>query len=407
MEQIQRINSIRQPLSDKNAVVNKVYSVSEINCLIKGAIPSNIVSGGGCLFRPTNDSSFEVSLEYKPLENSPLKNHRKKIRMRKSHRYDERIKVTKMKNSGVGVRKCEKISIGSVTLPIDLVNTDLSTFQSPRALIGKNSTKNSLRKINKIPIIPTQEEGDENLLSKPLEFQKRKINANSTIALTSTPIKSVEIPRKVVHPLYVEGGESWTKTDEFGEDSEENGEETNTMIVDCVEMDKSKLVESKDHAINDEICAVPLTRENVERYGSGENENTFFNDDEGVEWGQNFDFSFICEPSTSDAEDEESLNTSLDPPELLPAQPMTRNVSCAKIATIHQNADMKPVVQQTFTKYSSAIQSASIKSIELFTVSLPHFFLYSLDISRNLGVDRYEEICGRGGGAEGIVKREI
>ncbi|GAB0088617.1 hypothetical protein DMENIID0001_030740 [Sergentomyia squamirostris] len=361
MEKILGSDSIRQCQLDKNAQVDKIYSVNEINCLLKGALSSN-TGGGGCLFKPTNDSSFETSLEFKPLQKAAAKNCSRNLE-------NYRVKVLKKQTkSGVGVRKCDKIAIGSVTLPIDLANN---------SVIKRNCGKFSPARENQENLSP---EYTMKLHGKPLiRFP--------TIALTSTPIKSIrggiipESPDQCDSPISHEGGHDHENVaTELKEEFTES--EKDTMTIDCCEIStkKSKLSESEGHdgicVDANETCA-PLTRENVEKHKDEEEEEVveILLNDGGVEWGQNFDFSFICEPSTSDVEEDDDENSQLDisnnsPPKLMSAPLMT--VSCAKIATIHRNDGdaVKPVVQQTpLTKYTSAIQSASIKSIKLFTVS--------------------------------------
>lgn len=57
----------------------------------------------------------------------------------------------------------------------------------------------------------------------------------------------------------------------------------------------------------------PLTKENLQKYLKEDNE-----DKENVEWGENFDYSFLCQPASSEADENEnspnyiSYNTSLD-----------------------------------------------------------------------------------------------
>lgn len=52
-------------------------------------------------------------------------------------------------------------------------------------------------------------------------------------------------------------------------------------------------------------CHPLLTKENIESHLPNDDDEDVFDPNETINWGDKFEFSFICEPSTSDAEDDE------------------------------------------------------------------------------------------------------
>lgn len=76
---------------------------------------------------------------------------------------------------------------------------------------------------------------------------------------------------------------------------------------------KQSSVKKKRSKKSASVKRYPLTKENLKKYLLTE-----IMDKENVEWGENFDYSFLCEPATSDVDENEnsnnyiSYNTSLD-----------------------------------------------------------------------------------------------
>lgn len=332
------------PTSHSQTLFSNRSSFAEIKFVIKSIVPHVYLN-------KSIDSSFETSLEYKPikicdksdlqtkfdfkrqvsnsLETSPIKNETtKKTKLNFDDNFDElsfkqnlttstpvksnSLKVPikmnqELKSSANHIKKYE-YKLNLLTPPADatFIDSDFESMEQDRYSSG--SSKESF--------------SDDRTLIKLMENSKE----DSEETLTCSPFsvrKKLQLQRRT------------------------NVKFTGNHKILEIFSSKKKKNRSLNSSIESETekSFVPLTKANIQKY----TENS-----QSQNWGENFEFSFICEPSCSDVEDDgifsqskiHSPDSSFEVPPIIlpifkidpPQSPPAMRIACEMVKKIVSNS---------------------------------------------------------------------